>query len=535
MIFLGLISLLGLNQTIMAEQSIFTVREYGAKGDGVTLDTAAIQTAIDQCSSLGGGVVLLDRGTFLSGSILLRSNVHLRIEAGARLLASGRIADYITDGYTHHNRYGVEFMMDPCFIFAGNAENVTISGPGEINGNGKTMPNAGDPNAYRPMLIRMLNCRNVRISDISLRDPAGWTTAILDSRDIWCRGVSINSLVNGNGDGLSFDNCQNIVIADCNIVGNDDNICLLSSNKDLGTRNVTISNCLLSSKCANFRIGFLSVGDIENVSVSNCVLTDTEREGIKIQSCEGGTIRNILFDSIVMQNVRRPVFVNLSYGSIARGAHPDGDPAPGRVQGITFRNMRVQDTAVMKSWTLDSQKYEGVTLDASDGTTMTDIVFDQFSYQTLGGVRRAEAALDSYPRMGAGFWHTPLGDYNPALGFFARNVERLTLRDVDLEIIEPDERPVLVADSVSALQVDGLSFNANARGRSMIVLKSVEAATFEAIVPRSSVPVLLELLDPVANIVVARSDLRRVDMLAASFEDALRKRSDVITLGNLED
>ena len=167
--------------------NVFDVKEYGAKGDNTTKDTMAIQRAIDACHLVGGGRVLLRNGQFLSGGLYLKSNVLLEIDISAVLMASGDIADYGTD--THHNRYRNEAALDRCFLYAQDAENIGITGLGRIDGNGEAFPNAGS--IYRPMLLRFLRCSHIYIEGIQLYNAAAWTTAFLDSKNIWVHGVDI--------------------------------------------------------------------------------------------------------------------------------------------------------------------------------------------------------------------------------------------------------------------------------------------------------------------------------------------------------
>ena len=227
---------------------IFDPRSYGAMADGHSKDTAAVQAAIDAAAAQGG-TVRLAGGTFVCGTLYLKSNVALEITNSATLLASPDIADYGTD--THHNRYRNEQELDRCFLFAQDAENVTICGSGVIDGNAAAFPNAGS--IYRPMLLRVLRCRNVRVQNLRLMNAAAWTTAFLDSDFIWATDLHIENHQNYNGDGLDFDGCRHVWVRGCHIDGTDDNLCLQSSG--LPVQDVHISDCAFTSVCAGIRIG----------------------------------------------------------------------------------------------------------------------------------------------------------------------------------------------------------------------------------------------------------------------------------------
>ena len=140
----------------------------GALGDGMTVNTSVIQKAIDLCGRSGGGTVYFPSGSYVSGTLFLKSNVTLELSSGAVLKASPDIRDYAKD--THHNRYRNEQALDRCFLFARDQENIRITGMGEINGNAEAFPNEGD--IYRPMMIRFLRCRNIRIDQVGLYQSA---------------------------------------------------------------------------------------------------------------------------------------------------------------------------------------------------------------------------------------------------------------------------------------------------------------------------------------------------------------------------
>lgn len=286
----------------------YDVKDFGAAGDGSTKDTAAIQSALDACGRAGGGCVRLAQGIFVTGTLYLRNSVTLEIDSSAVLAASPDIEDYGTD--THHNRYRNEPELDRCLIFAEDAQNVTVCGHGTICGNAKHFPNDGS--IYRPMMFRFLRCEHIHLENLKLYDAAAWTTAFLDSRYIWARGLDIRNEKRFNGDGLDFDGCSRVYVSDCNIRGTDDNLCLQSGSKAYPVEDIHITNCSFSSVCAGIRIGLKSIGDIRNVVISNCTMREIWREGIKIECSEGGRIEDILIQNVSMRNVRRPFFLILN-------------------------------------------------------------------------------------------------------------------------------------------------------------------------------------------------------------------------------
>lgn len=226
----------------------FDVREFGAVGDGERVNTASIQKAIDACSASGGESVWIAQGRYVTGTLFLKSNVMLTIEPGGVLLGSTKIEDYAQG--TGRNMYAHETQLDRCLIFAQDAVNVGIHGMGTINGQGKSFPNSADATKSRPMLLRLINCRNVSLRDVTLENPAAWTSAFLYCTNVRVDGINISSRANGNGDGLDFDGCQDVRISNCRLDNSDDSICLQSSDPTKPVRNVVITNCMMTSQWA---------------------------------------------------------------------------------------------------------------------------------------------------------------------------------------------------------------------------------------------------------------------------------------------
>ncbi len=439
------------------------VRTFGAAGDGAGNDTRAIQNAIDACHASGGGRVSLHNGTFRSGTLYLKSNVYLQIEAGAVLLASGDISDYPDD--THYNRYVNEKDMDRCFIYAEDAENTGLAGFGEINGNAEAFPNPGS--IYRPMMIRFLRCRNIRVENLRLYNAAAWTSAFLDSVNIWCLNLEIRNDKRYNGDGLDFDGCANVFVDNCKILGTDDNLCLQSSSRDYPVRNVQISNCLFSSICAGIRIGLKSVGEISDVTISNCAFENIWREGLKIECTEGGTIRNITASNLVMRNVSRPVFILLNnrLSDIGSSIGLTEMPEIGRLENILISNVIISDTDEMKNIhyrfkddIMGSPAFHGIRVDAEAAHKIDGLILRDLIYHAIGTVKQAEIPAE-YPQVldlkkhpGSVTSENYYPDWSRAACMDIRNVDSLILDNICLKLINPDERPPFIIDNCDVLK-----------------------------------------------------------------------------------
>lgn len=431
---------------------IIDPRDFGAAADGKTKDTAAVQTAIDAAAAQGG-TVRLAGGVFVCGTLYLKSNVTLEIAGSATLLASPDIADYGTD--THRNRYRNEPELDRCFLFAQDAENVTICGSGVIDGNAAAFPNAGS--IYRPMLLRVLRCRNIRVQNLRLLNAAAWTTAFLDSDFIWATDLHIENHRNYNGDGLDFDGCRHVWVRGCYIDGTDDNLCLQSSG--LPVQDVHISDCAFTSVCAGIRIGLKSVGKISQVVISNCTMRNIWREGIKIECTEGGSITDVLAENITMHNVSRPIFVILNNryrpDDLGNSVELDYMPPIGRMARLRFVGITAVDDEEMCNVhrrfgndIMGEPKFGGCRFDAKVSHPIENVTIRDFWYTAVGGVKLTDLPSAPYPEVpdrlvapdvpgSENYWP----DWSRTTHLDIRNVTSLELSGLHFDTLYPDERP----------------------------------------------------------------------------------------------
>ena len=320
------------------------VRDFGAKGDGTTLDTEAIQKAID-----AGGMVYFPPGVYLSGTLYLKSDGGLDLSPGALLLASPDRKDYNADDFCEQNRvFASEQVSGAHFIVAVEQHNLTIRGGGRIDGNRKAFydtPNEKYPSKFqlpewRPaQMIFLCECENITITDVELYHAPYWTCFLHGCEQITIRSVRIwNDHRTPNGDGIDLDCCRFATLSDCVIHSGDDCITLRGFTSPLKKKKacefITITNCVLSTPCCAFRIG---VGDgiIRSCTISNIIIRGT-RSGIQVISrynpiSPGVEVENIHFSDIFFQ-CRRPVAVQ----SDVRGARNE---AIKPIRNLSFRNL----------------------------------------------------------------------------------------------------------------------------------------------------------------------------------------------------
>jgi len=450
--YIGLIVLM-LLVVFAASAKDYDIREFGAVSDAKTVNTKAIQAAIDACTNNGGGTVLLSGGgKFMTGTIFLKSNVTLRIDNGTTLLGSNKIDDYATN--THKNMYRGEPHMDRCLIFAQEAKSVAIEGYGVIDGNGH--PEFFSNKSGRPMLIRFLNCSDIHVNDITLLNPAAWTSAWLYCNNISVNGITIVSRSNANGDGLDFDGCTNVRVTNSNFDNSDDCICLQTSRPDKPCRNVVVSNCIFTTKWGGMRIGLLSRGNIESVTVTNCTFRDIQDSGLKIQQNEGGEMKNLTFSNLVMENVPRPIFMTFCQQRACTDT-PEGELEPlKRMHHMMFSNIVIDNSK--------GDKNSAILFTGFPGHYIEDICMKDIQFVVSGGGTIEDAAnvnlTELTPEALEGKWpeFKRIGTL-PAFGVYARHINGLVMDNVSIKTIGSDARKPYILNDVLSPVVGNMILN----------------------------------------------------------------------------
>jgi polygalacturonase len=330
------------------------VRDFGATGDGTTKDTASIQQAIDRCSVMGGGEVLVPAGNYLTGAIALRSRTTLRLDKDAVLTGTPDFADYpVTqvrwEGKWIPGRVGL--------IYAIDAAHIGVVGPGKIAGN---VALGGRPNAQNPLrhpsLIEPIRCSDIRLEDFSTEYRLMWSIHPTDCENIAIRNLTIRS-TGGNGDGIDIDSCRHVRIDGCDISTGDDCISIKSGRgneayKLLRTsEDITISNCTFADSIfACIGIGSETSGGIRNVRIEHCKFTHAQTFALYIKSRpgRGAFIEDIVADDLDVAGTRGGF---LRFNILNSGLQ-DQEPVPGdegipTIRNFRFTNIRVADAPLL--------------------------------------------------------------------------------------------------------------------------------------------------------------------------------------------
>lgn len=342
----------------------FNVLDFGARGDGQHLDSAAIQAAINAVDGAGGGTVIVPPGRYRCGTLTLCSRLHLQIEPGAAIVASHNLADFprrdVVGGIkAYHNR---------SLLTARNCHEITISGGGTIDGQGPSFwqPRADDRAWIRPQaerispLIDLVDCRELRLSDITIQEAPGWTLHTLRCDFVWLRGIIVRNHPFGpNNDGFDINGCHDVFISDCHIDTCDDAIVLKTTRESRSCERVVIQNCILRTNCVGVKCGTESWHDFRHITVSNCVVYGSTR-AVACYAFDGGTIENLVVTGISCDTncafiLNHPIHLD------TRQRTPDSARS-------CIRQVRLQNIAA----TTDGR----ILLTASDGCRLEQIAID---------------------------------------------------------------------------------------------------------------------------------------------------------------
>ena len=423
----------------------YNILDFGAVADGVTNCAAAIQQAVDLATEQGGGRVLIPAGRFLSGTVMLKSNVELHLASGAVLLSSLREEDISPFPAGEEDDNKDTGWDGGFFLGAKNACNVTISGLGVIDGQGdKVFLDLNEDNdfhecpkvctAFRPRMMLFEAVTNFVVKDVTLKDAAFWTLHMAGCRHVRISNIMIlNDDRGANNDGIDPDCCQDVVISDC-IVRTGDDAIVLKTTKPMARRygpceNVTITNCVLHSRDSALKIGTETHGVIRNVILSDCVVEDCSR-GIGVWVRDGGVVENIHIHHLTGA-VRRyadryaipgapgwwgkgePVFVSAT----RRQGKPDS--FPGVIRNVSFDHICLKCESCVFLAGEEDCMIENVRL--SD----LDLTLEKQGTQPGGLFDEQPSARHIYPHR------------IPAL--YARSVDGLRLRDSSVRFVGENE------------------------------------------------------------------------------------------------
>ena len=411
------------------------VREHGAKGDGATLDTKSIQSAIDSCATNGGGQVSFPPGRYLSGTIRLRSHTALHLESGARLIGTTDLSEYsqpVVPAYMPEAKWG---KWHRGLLVAESAEDSAITGDGVIDGN-KVFDATGEERMRGPHAIIFVDCKRFTLRDVTIVDAANYAIFFQASDDVEARNVKIV----GGWDGIHWRGaperwCNNVKIIGCQFYTGDDAIAGRYWN------NTIIQDCLVNSSCNGIRL----IGPATRLTIAHNLFRGP---GEQPHRSSGDTRRTNMLSGIILQP----------------GAW---DSTRGPLDDLFIANNVMENVASpVTLWTKPGNPVGRVTISGLEATgvyrsafsaeswadvPITNVVLRNIHAEFSGGGKAWTNAIVRGPGVDA----RPL----PAWGLYARNVQSLVMQDVRFSLGAEDLRPVLYADGVERLHLDGFNFS----------------------------------------------------------------------------
>jgi len=453
----------------------FNVQEFGAVADGITLNSEAVQKAIDECSKVGGKV-FFPKGEYVLSTVFLKSNVTIELDEGAVILGSLDFYDYRPDEKLDYPLYqDASHSFFECSMFVGlGVENIRFVGKGKVD-----MRSVWDEDNVRNIVhrgakcIALKNCKNVEIRDWDIRHVTDLAVYFAGCENVEVADLFLKVYI----DGVSPDNSKNVKIHDCDIEAGDDGIVFKSSytlNRIDICKNIRVWNCKIKSRCSAIKFGTETNGGFEDICIEDIEIRDTRITGIAIESVDGAVLDGITIRNVRMQNVGAPLFVHV--GMRMRG--PEGREL-GWIRNVTLENITavgpyepyeiiawnyasfIANDVYQEPWKVNFS-YTDSNLTKDDPWQITsnicglkdrplqNIVLRNVHLELDGGVQSFNPIVPEIPKP-----YPEVNTYGrtlPAKGIYFRHIEGLTLDNVTIKVYRSDVREDFVFDNVKGLK-----------------------------------------------------------------------------------
>lgn len=454
---------------VLASQGLdakdYYASDFGAKADGRVLNTDVIQAAIDFASSQGGGRVVLTPGNYLCGTIYLKNDVTLHLEAGATLLGSLNPWDYIKDPYCNWT----------AFVFAVKQNNIGITGEGTIDCRGfdvannlvqyihrglfeDELNNDRPQEANRPENIHFRECTGVTVSGITMKNPASWNQQYDQCRNLLIENITVDAKAYWNNDGLDVVDCSDVVVRGCYIDAADDAYCFKSHSEDGVSENIYVENCVGRSSANGIKFGTATRGVFKHFTFKNMTIFDTYRSAITIASVDGGAVEDVTVDGLRSIHTGNPIYIRT-------GSRRTGKVTP-CLKDIVIKNVYAE---VPFDKPDAGYNYEGPVEDLPRNVCPSSIVgipgirVENVRLENIELVypgkanelyaRRGHtpAELDAIPELEETYPEFSQFKELPAWGLYMRHADGVVMENVVMRVEGEDYRPALVTDDVNGL------------------------------------------------------------------------------------
>lgn len=480
-----------------SSKETWNIADFGAVPDGITINTKAIQHAIDEASENGGGRVYIPPGNFLTGCIELKSNVELHLEAGAVLMGSTSPYDYFSNaGQSTADSPDTDDISGLGLILAVKAENIKLTGHGTIDGQGLALALNADSlhhagilvdeqynyrrmrpsGLVRPRLFRFLESKNITVKNLTLTNSAEWGLSFDLCQDIVLDSLKIINRAYWNNDGMDITDCRIVRVTHCDVDAADDGICLKSYHPGFANDDIYIADCTIRSSASAVKFGTGSYGGFRNVTIENIRVFDTFRSAIALESVDGAVIENIRVKNIVAENTGNALFIRLG--------HRDGKN-PGMVKNIHISNVKVQVPFNRPDIDYDLRGPEvdffhnpfPASIAGIPGHYIEDVILENIEIRYPGRATKGMAYipltdLDRVPEQIANYPEFSMFRELPAWGLYVRHARKIQLKSIHLILDDADFRPAFVFDDVHTIQIRDVKLT-GAGEQPQIILKNV--------------------------------------------------------------
>ncbi len=469
----------------------YFARDFGAKPDGLTLNTASLQAAIDFASSHGGGRVVLDKGDYVSGTIYLKNDVILHIEKDASLMSSLNPYDFVRDPDAKWTS----------LVFAIKQKNVGVTGEGMINGRGFEVATKyvdfvhlgliDDPlgldrvrEILRPQNLHFYKCDNITIKDITLKDPASWNQQYDKCSNILVDGVKVDAKSYWNNDGIDIVDSRDVIIRNCYFDAADDVYCFKSHSEDGVSENILVENCVGRSSANGIKFGTYTRGKFRHFRFRNITIFDTYRSAITIASVDGARIEDVEIDSLRSIHTGNPIFLRTG----TRNTNPSQEPC---LKDIVIKNMYAE---VPLDKPDAGYGYEGPVEDLPRNVCPSiiaglpglrvenvrmeniEIVYPGHADPEYAYAGTSKEELDAIEEQETRYPEFSNWKELPAWGFYIRHADGIVFDNVRLTVAGEDYRPALVTDDVNGLRMKDLRIDQETapKGKKQIITKDTK-------------------------------------------------------------
>jgi len=431
---------------------MYNVKDYGAKGDGINIDSIGIQKAIDACAENGGGTVFIPAGTYVCGTIHLKSHVHILFEKAALILGSKNIKDFdpleenpsnnlyqdLSHSYFHHSLF-----------HADNVHDIALTGFGRIDMQSEWEVVEGWCRACK--IIAFKECTDVVIRDLNMKNATDLAVYLAGCEFVTISGLSMAVHV----DGISPDCCKNVTISDCFVDSGDDAIvpkCSYTLGRFKAMENLTISNCVVRSTASAIKFGTESNSAFRNITVTGCTIYDTRLKGIALQACDGAVIEGIAISNITMRNVGNPLLMMV----LNRARGPEGTKV-GEIKNVSISNVIITGPypesyeATMAQNATDyfennltiRQDYYPFIMTGQPDSIIKNISLSNIQFVAPGGGTEEDRELEVREERTGYPIAMLLADKFPVYGLYARHVDNLKLYNVEFMTENEDKRDAI--------------------------------------------------------------------------------------------